>query len=83
MSNKTVLITGAAQRIGASIVRDLHTQGMDIVIHYNNSGSEANALAQGLEAERPDSVHLIQADLLDDKVYGNVVKQAFEFKGPF
>ncbi len=80
MSNKTVLITGAALRIGASIVRDLHANGMDVVIHYNNSGSEANALAQTLEAERPGSIHPIQADLLDDNVYTKVVKEAFEFK---
>ena len=32
-----VLITGGAKRIGASIVKNLAKQGLDIAIQYNNS----------------------------------------------
>ncbi len=57
------LITGGAKRIGASIARQLHQSGMDIAIHFRGSHDEAEAVKQSLEAQRPNSVTLIQADL--------------------
>lgn len=39
-----VLVTGAAQRIGAVIVRTLAACGYGVVIHYRRSGREAKAL---------------------------------------
>lgn len=46
INNKTVLITGAARRIGKSIASDLAKNSWNIVIHYNNSDKEANELAE-------------------------------------
>jgi len=46
MKNKTVLITGAARRVGASIAKKLSELGMNVVIHYNKSKEEANILAK-------------------------------------
>ena len=46
INNKTVLITGAAKRIGKSIASDLAKNSWNIVIHYNNSDKEANELAE-------------------------------------
>ncbi|MET0091508.1 MAG: pteridine reductase [Candidatus Thiodiazotropha sp.] len=65
LTGQTGLITGAAHRIGAAIAEQLHRLGMDLFIHYRRSREAAEALKQRLEAHRPDSVHLIQADLLD------------------
>ena len=59
------LVTGAAQRIGADIVRALHAEGLAIALHYRASAQAAEELASELEATRPDSVALLQADLLD------------------
>lgn len=59
------LITGAAQRIGAALARALHREGMNLALHYRRSTACALALHRELVAERPDSVLLLQADLLD------------------
>ncbi|MGV8990351.1 MAG: pteridine reductase [Thiobacillus sp.] len=65
MHGKTALITGGAKRVGAASARLLHAAGANLMIHYRNSASEARALQAELNAVRPDSVALIQADLLD------------------
>ncbi|MDP1925566.1 MAG: pteridine reductase [Thiobacillus sp.] len=65
MHGKTVLITGGAKRVGAASARLLHAAGANLMIHYRNSAAEARALQNELNAIRPDSVALIQADLLD------------------
>ena len=64
MNRKTCLVTGGARRIGAAIVRTLHAAGTNVVIHYHQSQAEAARLAAELEAQRPDSTLLLQADLL-------------------
>lgn len=65
MTHKTVLITGAAQRVGAAIARHLHAAGMNTVIHYLNSRQSAEALAAELNQNRPGSAWAIGADLCD------------------
>ena len=57
------LVTGAARRIGAVIARQLHAAGYDLALHYRNSAAEAVALHDELEALRPGSTLLLQADL--------------------
>ncbi len=59
------LVTGAAARIGAAIVRRLHQADYRILLHYHRSHDKAVALAKELNAIRSDSVRLIQADLLE------------------
>jgi pteridine reductase len=59
-----VLVTGAAARIGASIARRFHAAGYRVVLHYFRSQDKATALSAELNAVRPDSVCLLQADLL-------------------
>lgn len=63
VQGKTVLITGAARRIGAQIARSLHGAGMNLVLHYRRSRDDAEALRAELERLRPSSVELLQADL--------------------
>ena len=45
---RTVLVTGGAKRLGASIARACAAAGWQVVIHYRTSGSEARALAAEL-----------------------------------
>lgn len=60
-----VLITGAARRIGAAMVRLLHDAGYDIALHYRDSADAAAALRDEREKARQSSVQLLQADLAD------------------
>lgn len=64
-NQKNILITGAAKRVGAHCVRYLHAQGANILLHYRSSSAAAQELADNLNQQRPDSVRIFQADLLD------------------
>ena len=59
------LITGASRRVGAVVARTLHAAGYDMALHYRHSSDEAETLAKDLEAQRPNSTLLLQADLSD------------------
>lgn len=61
--NKTALITGAAKRIGKAIATTLHADGYDVIIHYHHSHDDACALADRLNAIRPNSAKTISASL--------------------
>ncbi len=74
--HKVVLITGAAHRIGATIARLLHSQGMNIVLHYRHSREAAEKLQLDLEQQRNDSVVLVQADLHHTHELPDLVEQA-------
>jgi pteridine reductase len=65
LSGKTALITGAARRVGAAIVRRLHAAGANIVLHYRSSAEAAEAISKELNEQRPNSVVIVEADLLD------------------
>ena len=61
--SKVILITGGARRIGRAIIKDLHQQGYQIILHYKQSQSQAQELAKQLNKQRPDSVQLLPAAL--------------------
>ena len=74
LTEKVVLITGAARRVGAAIARRLHSEGASLMLHYRASERDAQALQSELNAQRPASVALIQADLLDPAGLAEIVK---------
>ena len=45
---KTALITGSATRIGAEIVKTLHSNNFKVIIHCNNSKEKAEKLCAEL-----------------------------------
>lgn len=57
------LITGASQRIGAAISRELHQRGYRVLIHCRRPSEAGMALHRELNDQRPDSAHLLYADL--------------------
>lgn len=61
------LITGAAARIGAATATLLHENGYRVIIHYNNSVENANALANSLNNIREDSARILEANLMDSE----------------
>jgi pteridine reductase len=65
LEGKAVLVTGAARRVGAEIARRVHAAGAVLALHYRTAAVAAQELAAGLNASRPGSAALLQADLLD------------------
>lgn len=61
--NKTILITGAAKRVGKEMALSFFKKGWNIIIHYNSSSKDAQSLADELNAERKNSATIIQANL--------------------
>lgn len=76
LNDKVALITGGAHRIGATTARTLHAAGANIVVHYRQSSAGAEALQAELQALRPNSVALVQADLHDTDGLPKLVRQA-------
>lgn len=81
MQGKTALITGGSRRVGAAISRRLHAAGASLMIHYRSAVQEARALQAELNAIRPDSVTLIQADLHETEGLPNLVHTTLERYG--
>jgi pteridine reductase len=65
VTQPTILVTGAARRVGAEIARTLHTAGATVMIHYRGSEAAAHALAMSLNSSRPGSAAAACADLND------------------
>lgn len=65
MSGKTILVTGAARRVGCAIAREMHATGANIMVHYRQASAAAEALVAELNARRPFSAACLQADLRD------------------
>ncbi len=73
MAEKSVLITGGAQRIGCAIAKAFGNAGWHVVIHYNSSQQEARALADQLP-----SAELTQCDLSDGEAGVGMIKHLAE-----
>jgi NAD(P)-dependent dehydrogenase (short-subunit alcohol dehydrogenase family) len=74
--NKTILITGAALRIGKAIALALAKSGYDLIVHYNGSYQEAvkvKALVQKYKVK----CGLLQADLRKENAYERLIENAF------
>ncbi|RQW84479.1 MAG: pteridine reductase [Methylococcus sp.] len=80
-SDRVALVTGASRRIGAEIVRGLHAAGYRVLLHYHRSEEAAQQLAGALNAERPDSVLALRADLDDTAALDELVRRAIDAWG--
>ncbi len=63
LHGKVVLVTGAARRVGAAIVRRLHARGAAVLVHYRSSAADARSLAAELNELRPGSAAIAACDL--------------------
>jgi pteridine reductase len=64
LRGKTALVTGGARRVGAAIARRLHAAGANVMLHYRDSATDADALAAELNALRAKSASTVKAELL-------------------
>lgn len=62
-----VLITGAARRLGAATAEYFHQRGFRVLVHYQHSETDAEALVARLNQRRANSAHALQANLLNNK----------------
>ena len=74
LAGRVALVTGGARRVGAAICRRLHARGVDVMLHHRASVEDARALQAELNAQRAESVALIQADLLNGASLPDMVK---------
>jgi pteridine reductase len=76
LHGQVLLITGGARRVGAEIVRVLHSAGARVLLHYRTSGSAAKALATELNGLRRGSVAIHVADLHSSSAADELVAAA-------
>ena len=82
LTDKSVLVTGAANRLGAQIARTLHQNGANLIIHYRASADAARALAADLNQSRENSATILAADLSSlDELEALATKAADAFDG--
>jgi NAD(P)-dependent dehydrogenase (short-subunit alcohol dehydrogenase family) len=70
----SVLITGAARRIGAAMARALAAEGWLVIAHYHRSAADADALAAEIDANGGRCV-TVQADLADPDGVAGLIPQ--------
>tara|TARA_B110000196_G_scaffold98067_1_gene85233 strand:- start:117 stop:860 length:744 start_codon:yes stop_codon:yes gene_type:complete len=78
---KWILITGAAKRVGAKMAEVLHSNGFNIVIHYNSSSESANNLSARLNQQRSGSSIIIGGNLTDDSAVESLIPSVVEQTG--
>ena len=75
MEANKIIITGGATRIGAAIAKKLSGLGIEIVIHYNKSKSNAEKLKKEL-SKNGTKIYLVKGDLGVEKDINKIVKFA-------
>jgi len=78
LNGKTVLITGAALRIGRSLALAVAQAGGDVVVHYGKSRKEAESLQAEIEA-CGRKAYILQADLANPAQVAGLISRAREY----
>ena len=76
LAGHAYLVTGAARRVGAAIVRRLHGQGGNVLIHQRSRSDQADALAAELNATRAGSAATVALDLADLEALPSLIDTA-------
>jgi NAD(P)-dependent dehydrogenase (short-subunit alcohol dehydrogenase family) len=80
MTNKIVLITGAAKRIGKTIACSMADSGWDVAVHYNNSQNEAEDVVKYIKSKGVRAC-TVKANLINEAQIRSVFKQVNEKLG--
>lgn len=75
LEGKTILVTGAARRIGRRLALAAAQAGADLVLHHGHSPVEADRLQQEIHSLGRQAI-VVQADLEDPAQVEGMVKQA-------
>ena len=77
---KTILVTGAARRIGRAIAQDLAAEGWRVAVHYHGSPDEADMVIEEIEAFDGHAV-AVRADLSDTDATMALISDASDALG--
>jgi NAD(P)-dependent dehydrogenase (short-subunit alcohol dehydrogenase family) len=80
ISSKTILVTGAGQRLGLAIAQKLAKAGHSVILHASNSIAQAEAAAESLRAEGAKAF-AVQADLLVEADVASLITRASSLAG--
>ena len=75
MEANKIIITGGATRIGAAIAKRLAGRGVEIIIHFNKSKSNAEKLKKEL-SKKQTKVYLVKGDLSKETDINKILKFA-------
>ncbi len=75
MEANKIIITGGATRIGAAIAKRLAGRGVEIVIHFNKSKSNAEKLKKEL-SKKQTKVYLVKGDLSKEPDVNKILRFA-------
>ena len=78
---KTVLVTGAAKRLGRAIALDLAAHGWNVAIHYNSSEDDADSATQAVRAFGAEAA-ILKCDLSKETETAALVDRAVKELGP-
>jgi NAD(P)-dependent dehydrogenase (short-subunit alcohol dehydrogenase family) len=79
--HRTVLITGAARRVGAAIARALAADGWNVVVHYHRSEQDAEQLASEIR-RAGGACGLVSADLGSRSDVESLIERCVASHGP-
>ena len=75
LTGKTVLVTGGARRIGATICVAIAKEGGDVIIHHGHSDREAQELSWRIRV-LGQNAYVIKADLTNPDETLNLISEA-------
>jgi len=78
---KTVLVTGAAKRLGRAVALDLARAGWDVAVHFHASEAEARAVADDIRKSGRRAA-VLKADLAREEETSALVGRAVGELGP-
>ena len=73
MEANIIIITGAATRMGAAIAKKLSGPGVEMIIHYNTSRTEAEKLKKEL-IKNKTKVYLVKGNLAKEQDLKKIIK---------
>jgi len=80
-NHRVALVTGAADRIGATLARSLAGNGYKVLVHYRSSTSDAEAVVATIRSAGGDAAS-VQADLCTRAERRTLVERASAVFGP-
>jgi 3-oxoacyl-[acyl-carrier protein] reductase len=80
LRGKRIIVTGSSTGMGAAVAKAFADQGARVVIHYNASSSEADAVVSNIHASGGEA-YALQADLSRSAAAAELVESAAEKLG--